>query len=165
MIETSNAQFYVTGIIEYMGKAFLLTGLSKTKDDCIALMTKGAQQIKDKYEKLIPLEKGSIIASTDLGWAFQQKIPVMLAEDITLVVQRSVSYYDLTYEFVSEHNPLIILPGQKLGTVDIYQENRLLKSEPVYTKNFYICMELPMLAAIGILVIIIYKWKKKHSEN
>lgn len=165
VMETSNAQFYVTGIIEYMGKAFLLTGLSKTKDDCIALMTKGAQQIKDKYEKLIPLEKGSIIASNNLGWAFQQKIPVMLAEDITLVVQRSVSYDDLTYEFVSEHNPLIILPGQKLGTVDIYQENRLLKSEPVYTKNFYICMELPMLAAIGILVIIIYKWKKKHSEN
>lgn len=160
-ITETDDRLCVTGSFTYEGKTFLATSFGKTREDCIAMMTDCCQQIQENYKKLVPLTQDSVAAHTQLGYIFPKTIPVQIPSDISLVVRSSVTYEDLSYAFVPDHGALFILPGQSLGSIDIYQGNRRIKSEQIRSKKLYVCRELIILAAACVLTAVVWIWKKK----
>lgn len=160
-ITEANNQLCVTGSFTYEGKTFLATAFGNTRDDCIAMMTECCRQIQTDYKKLVPLKQDSVAARTQLGYIFPKTIPIQIPFDITLVVPASVEYENLSYTFVPNHSSLFILPGQSLGSIDIYQGNRRIKSEQIHSNKIYICRELSIVAVACVLSAVIWICKKK----
>lgn len=162
--QISNSLYGIVSAYEKDDKKYLFISLSNQQEDCINDTEVIYTQTSDSQQFLTPLRQDDKIASISLGFYLKRNIPVILQEDITILTDIETEFKDLEYEFISNSNPILILPNSTIGTVNIYQNDIVIKSIEIQSSRLYVSYELYGLF-VAILFIICIIFYKGYSKN
>lgn len=157
--QLSNSLYGIVSAYKEDNKEYLFVTLSDQENDCIEDTESIYTQTASSQHFIAPLKKENVIGNISLGLYLKRNIPIILQEDITILTNINIQLNELEYEFISNINPILILPNSNIGTVNIYKGNKLVKTSTITSSKLYISYGLYIVLAIVlcILCFVIYK--------
>ncbi len=162
---SSNSLYGIVSAYKHDNKEYIFISLSNQKKDCIEDTELIYAQTASSQHFITPLKKENIVGTISLGFYLKRNIPIILEDDITILINKEIALSSLTYEFIPTINPILIYPDTSVGIVKIYQNNEIIKTSKVYSSKLYLSYEVYIFifSFISIIFIMIYVLKKRNN--